>query len=211
MKKLFFLMSTMLILTLTSFGQSSQTELAPPPSGGKTLLTGAIGLTFGSDKATVKSVLSTKGNYEPSVDKPNMIGFLHVSIGTKTAGFVLCKFVDNKLYSIFCSFTPEAENTSKAQELYDEFTTILTTKYGNAANSFRLFDYPFEDKSEDWDLAISSSKATISSYWFLPNKETGNSIDLEIDKDYYVTIEYQSKALTDIAIERQKSKDTNAF
>jgi hypothetical protein len=211
MKKLFFLMSAMLVFTLTSFGQSSQTELAPSPSRGKTLLTGAIGLTFGSDKATVKSVLSTKGNYEPSVDKPNMIGFLHVSIGTKTASFVLCKFVDNKLYSIFCSFTPEAETTSNAQEIYDDFSEILTTKYGNTTNSFRLFDYPFEDKSEDWDLAIRSSKATINSFWFLPNKETGNCIILEIDKDFDVTIEYQSKALMDIAIEKQKSKDTNAF
>jgi hypothetical protein len=39
MKKLFFLMSAMFVLALTSFGQSSQTELAPPP---KTLLTGDI-------------------------------------------------------------------------------------------------------------------------------------------------------------------------
>ena len=199
MKKLLFLMSIMFVLTLSSFGQSSQKEL-----------TGAIGLTFGSDRATVKSILLTKGSYYEMNDI-NVLGFTEVSVGTRIAGAVLCNFVDNKLYRIICSFEPSGNNTIKAQELYDNFVTILTAKYGRASNSFRLFDYPFEDKSEDWDLALESNKATIDSFWFMPDKETGNCIILSIDNKFNVTIEYQCTDLMKIAIDRQKNKDNDAL
>ena len=198
MKKVLFLMSAIMMISISSYAQTPQTELK-----------GAINLTFGMDKATVKSILLSKGTYH-EMNKPNVIGFINVSIGSKKAEFVLCKFVNNKLYSIICSFMPEAESISQAQELYDNFTTILTTKYGNASNSFRLFDYPFEDKSEDWELAIRSSKATIDTFWTIPD-ENGNTIELSITKDFTVEIEYQSKELTELAVEKEKSKDTDAF
>jgi hypothetical protein len=199
LKNVLFLMSAIMMITISSYGQTVSHEL-----------TGAIGLTFGMDKATVKSILSAKGTFHGMI-KPDVSGFSDVSIGSKKAGIVMCGFVNDKLYRILCIFTPEAENTSKAQELYDEFTTILTTKYGKTSNSFRLFDYPFEDKESDWDIAIETSKATIDSFWNLPDKETGNSIALSINKDFTVHIDYQSKTLRDIVIEKEKSKNTDAF
>lgn len=183
MKKVFFMMS-LVLLTLSSFSQSVSQEL-----------TGAVGLTFVSDKSTVKSILSLKGTYQEMNDSNSLV-FVNISVGSKKADMVICEFIDNKLFQITCYFSPEIRSNSKARELYNDFTSILTTKYGKAASSFRI-----------WYLSISSNK----SYWFVPDKATGNSIKLSIEKDLTIHIEYKSKALMTIAIKKQKFKDTNEF
>jgi hypothetical protein len=195
MKELVFLLFIVVVPT-SLFAQSEIPEL-----------TGAMGLTFGMNKITVKAILLQKGA-EFHDEGTNNLSFRTIPIGTKKADMGIAQFVNDKLHTIKLFFLPDVEGNTQA--LYDELQGTLTDKYGKP-DSNRHFDGIYQDGDGNEMQAIREGHGTIASYW---NFKNDNIVSLEIGNvgyNMHVIIVYQDDKLLSEAIAQKKSKDNTEF
>lgn len=173
-----------------------------------TKLTGALGLTFGINKAKVKEIIVGKGGILKET-KINSISFSNVKMGTQNSDILLCKVVNDKLFEIVAIFAPSVE--ARAQELYDEIKNIIESKYGKG-ESFRSFKGIYTDGDGYEMQAIKTGNATIATYW--TNFENKNGIVLEIvgtERLVFIKLSYQDGLLIEEAIKIEDSKNAVEF
>lgn len=158
---------------------------------GQPELTGSLGLTFGMNQQSAKSIMASK-KIDLAESTIKYLAYRNVPIGTMTANTVVVQFVNNKMHTIKVLFLPDLE--AKSQELYNDLAEILTLKYGKA-ESYRHFKTPYEDGDGYEMQAVKLGKADIASYWECANRR---SVSLEIipfaDK-VGVTILYQDDVI----------------
>jgi hypothetical protein len=189
------LLSIMIISSISSLAQEVE-------------LKGAMGLTFGSNKATVKKIMASKGAILMS-DKADIIAYTDFPIGTLKAYILFCKFVNDKLYEIVANFDPVLE--AKTQERYDEICEIISSKYGKG-DSRRLFTGTYTDGDGFEMQAIRLGNADIATFWV--NFKNGSGIIVEIvsiNDALRVKLTYQDGVLIDDAIKRDNLKNVSDF
>ena len=174
----------------------------------QTELTGAMGLTFGMNPNSVQSVMEKKGGIVKTLKNGKFI-ITNVIMGTKKPAMVLCDFVNNKLFDIGIYFTPSLE--AKTQDLYDEISEIIVSKYGKG-ESIRHFKGIYTDDDGYEMQAVKLGNADIVTYWskFLNN----NAICLQIyplTESLYVKLTYQDDRLAAEAEKQQATKDKAEF
>jgi hypothetical protein len=174
----------------------------------QTELTGALGLTFGMNAGTVKSIMQKKGGIVESAINGNL-SITNVTMGTKKPAMVICKFVNNKLYDIGVYFIPTVE--AKTQELFDEISSTIVSKYGEG-RSFRHFSGKYTDGDGFEMQAVKLGFADIATYWskFLNN----NAISLEIyplKDNLYVKLTYQDDRLAAEGEKQDATKNNAEF
>ena len=89
-------------------------------------LKGAMGLTFGSNKATVKKNMASKGA-ELMSDKADIIAYTDFPVGTLKAYLLFCKFVNDKLYEIVATFDPVLEAKTQEKKLKGALQRVCQT------------------------------------------------------------------------------------
>jgi hypothetical protein len=171
-------------------------------------LTGALGLTFGMDNNSVKKIIAQRGG----IIKTGIEGSLsitNISMGTKKPDMVICKFVNNKLFEIGIYFIPTVE--AKTQELYDEISGIIASKYGEG-QSFRHFSNVYTDGDGYEMQAVKLGYADIVTYW--SNFLNKNAIALQIyplSNNLYIKLIYQDDRLATEVEKQQSIKDKAEF
>jgi hypothetical protein len=169
-------------------------------------LTGAMGLTFGMNAISVKNIMMQKGGIVET-SKTGKLIITNITMGTEKPTMVFCDFSNNKLYDISIYFSPTFE--AKTQELFDEISKIIVSKYGEG-KSFRNFKGIYKDGDGYEMQAIKLGYADIVTYWnkFLND----NVIALEIfplNNNLYIKLSYQDDKLA-AELEKQQSIKDNA-
>jgi hypothetical protein len=167
-------------------------------------LTGAMGITFGMNANSVKRIMVQKGGIVIPSTNGNLT-ITNITMGTMRPGMVICKFVSNKLFDISIYFIPTLE--AKTQELYDEISGIIVSKYGEG-KSFRNFKGIYSDGDGYEMQAVKLGNADIVTYWskFINN----NAIALQIyplSDNLYVKLTYQDDKLAAEAEKQQAIQD----
>jgi hypothetical protein len=171
-------------------------------------LTGAMGITFGLNTNTVQSLMEKKGALVKTLKNGKLL-ITNVTMGTKKPDMVICEFINNKLFDISIYFSPTVE--AKTQELYDEISGIIVSKYG-AGESYRRFKGIYSDGDGYEMQAVKLGNADIVTYWskFI-NK---NAIALQIyplNNSLCVKLTYQDDRLAAEAEKQQAVKDKAEF
>jgi hypothetical protein len=191
------LLFTLIVSTITLFAQSEQPEL-----------NGALGLTFGMNKSTVKNIITEKGGIV-EISKSGNFSITKLNMGTKKPDVVITKFVNDKLFEIVVVFMVAQE--AKTQDVFDDIKSIIETKYGKG-NSYRTFKGIYSDGDGYEMQAVRTGNATISTYWL--NFKDENAIGLEIsntDNFMLVRLDYQDGKLLDIASKQEDAKNNVEF
>jgi hypothetical protein len=173
-------------------------------------LPGALGMTFGINKVTVKTIISNKGGVPNGTgSNPNVLSFTKVKMGTKICDNVSCKFIDDKLYKIIIAFFPEVE--AKTQELYDYIRSIIVDKYGET-KSYRDFKGIYTDGDGYEMQAVRTGNADIVSYWTDFKNENAITLEIKAIEDFvYVSLSYEDGILIKEAIKREEAKNATEF
>ncbi len=132
-----------------------------------------------------------------------MLFYDNVKIGQRTTYSTAFSLHEGKFYQGTAFF--EASSESRIIDLYETLIEEITGVYGEG-DSYRNFDYPFEEGDGLELTAIELEKATFSTYWKtkLDNGQE-NYISLEITDKLLVKMVYQDSELTDKAIEKRKA------
>jgi len=167
-------------------------------------LTGAMGITFGMNANSVKRIMVQKGGIVIPSTNGNLT-ITNITMGTMRPGIVICKFVSNKLFDISICFIPTLE--AKTQELYDEISGIIVSKYGEG-KSFKNFKGIYSDGDGYEMQAVKLGNADIATYWsYFLNK---NIIALQIcplSENLYIKLTYQDDKLAAEAEKQQAIQD----
>jgi hypothetical protein len=191
MKKLVLITTTLLL----PFFVFAQTELP-----------GALGLTFGMNKASVKRIMIDKGGVlDASNSDANTQVYTGVTMGIKHTDWVGCNFINDKLYSIKILFIPVTKLNT--QGLFDDLQAIITTKYGKP-ESIRKFISPYSDGDGNEIDAVLTGKGTIVSLWIKFKNDSGISLEVK-------PINYQATILLlyedGILMKEVNAKNANEF
>jgi hypothetical protein len=155
-------------------------------------LTGAMGLTFGMNKNAVKSnILKRSGTFETT--KGGTLMITNITMDSKNPVMVMCKFVNLKLFEISVYFIPSLE--VKTQELFDEISGIVESKYGKG-QSLRTFKGIYKDGDGFEMQAVKTGNGSIATSWSGFNNN--NIIYLEIyslNDNLYVRLIYRDGKL----------------
>ena len=172
----------------------------------QTELTGALGLTFGMNKASVRKILIDKGGvFNASESNATALSFNSVTMGTELPDLVSCMFINDKLYTIFAVFIPPSKVNTQAT--FNRIEKIIESKYGEP-KSTREFTLPYTDGEGEEASAVIAGKATIISSW--KQFKNSSSIDLLImamNFDAVVVLYYTDGVL----MKEVNAKDANDF
>lgn len=169
-----------------------------------------MGLAFGSDMASVKSVMNNKGTFDSENIQSYGKSLLYsgVSVGVKNATLASFKFTDNKLFEVSLVFEPSRE--TEIEDMYDSICDIINAKYGRG-ESFRNFKYPYDDTDDDFLIALKGGYATIKTYWMKFDDEDSITVGIEKYGSLCVILKYQNGKLIDQAQNKQKELNTSEF
>jgi hypothetical protein len=170
------------------------------------MITPPLGLTFGMRESAYKTAMLKYGTFDKAEDEAygRSLNFLNVSIGNTKSFVFVGKFVNNKLFEVVVGYN---DDITEIEERYKDICSIISSKYGQG-KSFRNFKYPYEDKEEDFELAVRSGHADIVTYW--GTYET-NEISVEINKIPAVSITYQSTTLVEEAVKKVDNNNSSQF
>jgi hypothetical protein len=174
----------------------------------QTELTGAMGLTFGMNKNAVKSAIVQKGGKIENT-KGGTLLVTNVTMESKNPVMAMCKFVSYRLFEISVYFIPSLE--TKTQELYNEISGIVESKYGKGELS-RDFKGTYEVGDSSEMQAVKTGNASIATYW--RNFSNSNVICLDIyslNDNLYVRLTYQDGKLAAKAEAQQAIKYKTEF
>ena len=188
---------TLLFASFLVFSLSSYTQ---------TELPGALGLTFGMNKASVKKIMIDKGGaFSASNSEVNTLAYTGVTMGTLQTDLVACQFVNDKLYRIAAIFIPPSKVNT--QDVFDNIESIVKNKYGEP-KSTRKFISPYSDGDGTEIDAIIQGKGTILSSW--EQIKNNSTIHLEIKAvnfDVAVVLYYTDGIL----LKEVNAKNANEF
>lgn len=187
-----------LLISLASFCQSK--------------LDAPLGLIFSSNRATVKSNLSSKDGVFDKESKHiygTSLIYNDIKIGSLKSETSIFKFVDDKLFEVNLFFSPTHNN--EIQDIYDDICKIIFDKYGKG-ESFRNFKYPYEDKADDQIIAMKKGYADITTFWLkFSDSDAITAKILPFDEDIEVKLSYQSGNLLKLAMKKQEIQNKNDF
>jgi hypothetical protein len=160
----------------------------------QTELTGALGLTFGMNKASVKAIMIDKGGvFDVSNSDSTTLMYTGVTMGTKNPDMVVCNFINNKLYKINILFIPVSELYT--QEIYDELEAIITSKYGEPESIRKFKSFYKEGDGNEMD-AVKTGNATIASNWLKFNNDSKISLEIKpLNFEVFVVLSYEDGTL----------------
>lgn len=168
-------------------------------------LTGALGLKFGMNMASVKEVLNGKGGvFVPSESDSSSVAYICITMGSLQINLVVCLFINDKLYRIGAIFYPPiGVNT---QEVFDNIESIIETKYGEP-RSIREFISPYSDGQGDVADAVIAGKATINSSWNQFNNSSSINLEIRAIESYVVIMLYYTDGILMKEIDSKNAKD----
>jgi hypothetical protein len=186
MKKLILLL--LFILPLGAFSQSKKS------------IDGFLDIPFGSDSATVKSVLTSKGATRVNAlcTKDELVYFDFEFSGRKVFACAV-KFVDDRAYEADLIFSDFAEK--QLLDYYDNFAADITAVYGKGTltNNFGNMDNPQRIRG------IKSGSASCQTLW---RSKNGNAVQLKMiysKPNLQIALQYQDSALWSLVAAKRRS------
>lgn len=185
MKKLLLLF--ILILPLTAFSQKKSID-------------GFLDIPFGSDSATVKSVLISKGATRVNAlcTKDELVYFDFEFSGRKVFACAV-KFVDDRAYEADLIFSDFADK--QLLDYYDDLAADITAVYGKGTltNNFGKMDNPQRIRG------IKSGSASCQTLW---QSKNGNAVQLKMiysKPNLQIALQYQDSALWNLVAAKRRS------
>lgn len=153
-----------------------------------------LGLTFGSDIETVKSILNSRGGTFDRIEIRIVQNLYYKDIMLGTLNFYssLFSFVDNKLCVAYLDFLPP--NNDEILGYYNLICGIITDKYGKGEINNNFQGYV---SKEGLILGLERGNVKMQTWWFdFLNNEGVIFVAIESDKGVLsVKLGYQQSAL----------------
>jgi hypothetical protein len=192
------IMKRTLLITLTLIPFFGMSQTTKP-------IDGFLGIKFGSDAETVKAAIKAKGGiFMLKSSKPDLLEFMGVKLGHRTASMFAVKLIDNKAFEADFFFDPELE--AKAIDEYDALGSDINEVYGKG-EATKKFKSPYSDGDGFELTAIKSGSADYQTVW----QSGDNTISESIDNDLSTELTYQDGPLVHQAISRQKAKEKSDY
>ncbi len=179
---------------------------------GQRKLDAPLGLTFGTNMATVKSIFNTKGGLHLSDEKTDVgidVNYRQIRVGTLDTYVSSYRFVNDKLFEVLFTFDPL--NNNHIQSKYNEICDVIIGKYGKG-KSTRDFKYPYNDGDNDMQIAIERNYTQIKTIW--TTFADGGDLILAIisgGETCRVLLNYRSGKFNEEAKKREILKNNSEF
>jgi hypothetical protein len=166
---------------------------------GKKSIDGFMDIPFGSDSATVKAAVLTKGGIKnDTLTEKDMLGFSNFALSQRPVRYFFVKFVDNKAFDADFYFL---RSDDLVLSLYNNLVTDITSIYGKPAQIKNFNELSNTSKLRK----IRSGNIKIETIWQSKNK---NTISIEIkseDPVLIVILSYQDSDLFDLYNAKRRS------
>ena len=169
---------------------------------------GALGLKFGSNKATVIATLKARGG-KLVQNEADALAFGNLSLGHRKADIFIVRFSGDKLLEIDFTFKPQDDN--HVIEYYNNLVADINDAYGKGKSTKKYAPtYSESDENQINDLMVGAAEYT--TVWESTNSNVIQAaIEKDNNSDLNVTLTYQDDALVSKAIEQQKKKDKSDY
>lgn len=180
------------------------------------ILEAFLGIKFGSSLESVKEVMLAKPNciLDSENSDCNQLFFEGVKFAGREVLFISFKFIDDKFHTAYVLIRPKLE--SQTIDLYTEIKDEINTKYFITVEDYESYKTPYEKDDGYTETAIELGKASFSAYWKFKKltsvyDDLDNYITLGITEGLNIQICYQDGELINLAVEREKAKNSDDY
>src|ERR1700743_1393470 len=159
----------------------------------KKSIDGFMDIPFGSDSATVKAAVLTKGGkQEYGQSQKDFLSFNGFSLTETPVQDFIVKFTNNKAYDAFFYFAYSDDNILAA---YNGLVTDVTAVYGKPIEANNFDD--LSNTTRIWKLK--SGNIVIKTLWVSKNKNSVSITITPINQSLLLLLRYQDDSLFDLA------------
>lgn len=172
----------------------------------QTTLKGCMGINFGDSQSHVRSVMSTKKDFNPYKDEPGGLSYTEGNFAGNKAVGAIFKFHQDKLHTIVILL--EIEQEPKAMDFYYGILNDLKDKYGIMYEKSHVYRSPYFAGDGYTISGIKMGYIDISSLFSFDDT---NVIGVEITTSISLKLTYQDGHLIDAAVEAEKNKQKQDY
>jgi hypothetical protein len=166
----------------------------------KKSIDGFLDISFGSDSATVKAAMTTRGAVRDTQSKRDLLVYNNFIMSDRKVAYAFFYFLNNKAYEAFFVFTSDfTENDIFSY--YDNFSSDITAVYGKGEMTNN-----FVNNNSINLRRLKEGNASCKTDWVSKNK---NAIELSFraldHQDVQIILDYQDTELYNMIINKRRS------
>lgn len=177
-----------------------------------TTLDGFWGIKFGSSMVEAKKIILAKktGKIDTVNSDQDVIVVEDAEFAGKRSYLILISFVNDQFHTGTIFFKSDLD--AKVLDLYADFKSDLSDKYGKPSNDFKFFTKPYYSGDGYETQAIRLGKGEVSSFWTFERPDGGkNAISLSVTERLMIKLTYQDGKLIKVSSEQRKNKNSKDF